>query len=86
MAAGDWAVRLGAYAEREVAVARLAAAAFGVMPELAQAERDVDVLGAGADRRYVGRLKGLDVVAALEACRLMAEQGWACTPEPPALD
>jgi D-alanyl-D-alanine carboxypeptidase len=85
-AAGDWAVRLGAYAEREMAVARLAAAAFGVMPELAQAERDVDVLGDGANRRYVGRLKGLDVVAALEACRLMAEQGWACTPEPPALD
>ncbi len=84
--AGDWAVRLGVYAERETALARLAAAAFGAMPELADATRDVDVLGAGDDRRYVGRLKGLDVGAAFEACRRMAEEGWACTPEPPTPD
>jgi D-alanyl-D-alanine carboxypeptidase len=85
-AQGDWAVRLGEYAEREVALARLAAAAFGAMPELVDATRDVDVTGRGADKRYVGRLKGLDVGTAMEACRMIAQQGWSCTPEPPGAD
>jgi D-alanyl-D-alanine carboxypeptidase len=81
---GEWAVRLGEYAEREAALARLAAAAFGAMPELASASRDVDVTGQGEDRRYVSRLRGLDVGTALEACRVIAQEGWSCTPEPPA--
>jgi hypothetical protein len=74
------------YAERETALARLAAAAFGAIPALADAIRDIDIQGDGEERRYVGRLKGLDVGTAFEACRRMAAEGWACTPEPPAID
>ncbi|MGF1658111.1 MAG: D-alanyl-D-alanine carboxypeptidase family protein [Rubrimonas sp.] len=81
---GDWAVQLGAYAEREIAVARLAAAAFGALPQLAGAGREVHVGGIAGSQIYRARLTGLDRDTARRACEMLVEEGRDCVPIPPA--
>ena len=78
----DWTIRLGAYAERERAIADLAAAAFGALPQLAEARREIDVLGAGATRRYVAQLSGLAAADAQEGCRRLVQEGRTCRAAP----
>ena len=75
-ASGDWAVQLGAFAERDAAVAHLASAAFGEMPALAFAGREVDVARGGS--LYRARLTGLDGGVAREACRRLRREGRDC--------
>ena len=75
-ASGDWAVQLGAFAERDAAVAHLASAAFGEMPALAFAGREVDVARGGS--LYRARLTGLDGGVAREACRRLRNEGKDC--------
>jgi D-alanyl-D-alanine carboxypeptidase len=81
---GDWAVQLGAFVERDVAVAQLAAAAFGGMPALAEAGREIHVASIGETSVYRARLTGLDAATAREACRRLATEGRDCLPIPPA--
>ncbi len=82
-APGDWAVQLGAYAEREIAVARLAAAAFGAMPQLAEAGREIHIDGITGAEIYRARLTGLDRDTARRACALLVGEGRNCVPIPP---
>jgi D-alanyl-D-alanine carboxypeptidase len=79
-------VQLGAFAERDLAVAELAAAAFGVMPALASAGREIHVASIGEQSIYRARLTGLDAVTAREACRRITRGGADCTPIPPRGD
>jgi D-alanyl-D-alanine carboxypeptidase len=76
--AGGWSLRLGAFAERELAIANLAAVAFGPMPELAEAGRDIEVARRGAGSLYRARLTGLDAVTARQACAMIAAEGRPC--------
>ncbi len=83
-ASAGWSLRLGAFAEREAAVANLAAAAFGAMPELAGAGRDILVARNGAASLYNARLTGLDAVTARQACAMIAAEGRTCEAVAPA--
>jgi D-alanyl-D-alanine carboxypeptidase len=75
-----WAVQLGAYAQREVAVASLAAASFGALPQLVSADRRIEQAGASLWR---ARLTGLDAAGAHAACRALEREGRDCMPVPP---
>lgn len=81
-ASGDWAVQLGAFAGRDQAVAHLASAAFGEMPALALAGREV-ARPRGASL-YRARLTGLDPEVAREACRRLKSEGRECLAVAPA--
>lgn len=79
-----WSVDLGAFVEREMAIATLAMAAFGEVPGLAAAGREVVTIdGSGIDPTYTARFTGLDGVTALTACAVLAVEGQRCTPQPP---
>jgi D-alanyl-D-alanine carboxypeptidase len=79
-----WSIELGAFAARELAVATLASAAFGDVPGLSQAGREIAVLaGTEPDTRYTARFTGLDGVSALTACAVLSVEGQPCTPYPP---
>ncbi len=82
MTDGAWTVLLGSYAEREAAIADLAAAAFGAIPALENAGREIDVQGAGAERRYIASLTGLPPAIAQEACRRLLADGRDCRAGP----
>lgn len=81
---GDWSVHLGAYAARDAALARLASADFGEMPEIANAGREVHVSTMGNTSVYRVRLTGLAPIAAHEACKRMRAAGSSCEAIPPA--
>lgn len=81
---GDWGLKLGSYATPEVAVARLASTAFGDMPALARAGREIDVTGLGGSTLYRARLTGLSSATAKEACRRLSREGKTCEMVPPS--
>jgi D-alanyl-D-alanine carboxypeptidase len=79
-----WTVDLGAFTRREMAVATLAMAAFGDVPGLAEAGREVAELdGPGDAQRFAARFTGLDGVTALTTCAVLSVDGQPCTPNPP---
>jgi D-alanyl-D-alanine carboxypeptidase len=78
-----WSVDLGRFEAREEAVARLATVAFGHLPGLAEAGREVSQ--PDASNAFRARLTGLDGMAALTACAVLNAHGSDCTPVPPPM-
>jgi D-alanyl-D-alanine carboxypeptidase len=79
-----WTVELGAFSAREEAVATLASVAFGDVPGLADASREVTPLDTdGDDALYAARFTGVDGLTALTACAVIAAEGQRCEPQPP---
>jgi D-alanyl-D-alanine carboxypeptidase len=72
--AGGWGVQLGAYRAREDAIARLASVAFGGVPGLSDAGREVHAAGS----LYRARLTGLSRETAHAACAAL--DGKDCMP------
>lgn len=84
MAEPGWTVELGAFTQREEAVATLATVAFGDVPGLADAAREVTPLDTdGAEALYAARFTGVDGLTALTACAVISAEGQACEPQPP---
>ncbi|TVQ58919.1 MAG: D-alanyl-D-alanine carboxypeptidase [Rhodobacteraceae bacterium] len=81
---GEWAVFLGAFPNREHAVANLAAVALGPVPALSEAERRIDVAAFGDTALYSVTLAGIDAATAHRACAMIAQEGRDCVPVPPA--
>ncbi len=70
LAVGDWGVQLGAYRAREQAIARLASVAFGPVPGLTGAGREVHAAGS----LYRARLTGLSRETARAACEALRDR------------
>jgi hypothetical protein len=78
----NWTVRLGAFPDAETAVAELASAALGAMPELAEAGREVAIADAGGASLFQARLTGLSPEVAKTACIRIRHAGGACEAGP----
>jgi D-alanyl-D-alanine carboxypeptidase len=77
-----WTVSLGAFADPDRAVAELASAALGAMPELAVAGREVAVAHRQGGSLYQARLTGLSPEVAAAACIRIRDAGGACEASP----